>query len=136
MERQYPGCGTLCWDCANTNRFKCTWFDPDNQQPVPGWVAEMNTVRSQRWDGTAYPVDLISYHVYRCPNFEPVSDEPYLCTTIKPVKNLDTGEVYSSLKRAAAAYGREDGSNISKACRTPGFRAFGHRWAYLEDCII
>lgn len=134
MERQYPGHGTLCWDCANTNRFKCTWFDPDNPQPVPGWIAEMNTVRSQRLDGTAYAVNLISYHVYQCPNFEPISDTPYLCDTAKAVKNLDTGEVYRSAKEAAAAYGGH-GANVSKACKTYGAIAYGHRWAYIEDCI-
>ena len=134
MKRQYPGHGTLCWDCANTNRFKCTWFDPDDPQPVPGWVATPTIVHSQRGDTFGLiKTSLRSYIVHRCPNFEPMSDTPYMCDTSKPVKNLDTGEVYRSVKEAARAYSG-DGSNITQACKRY-YNAYGCRWAYLEDCI-
>lgn len=52
---------TLCWDCKNTNRHKCSWFNPADPQPVPGWVAELR------------PKSMIgeSYMVKECPNFDP-----------------------------------------------------------------
>lgn len=56
---------TLCWGCQNTNRHKCSWFDPDNQQPVPGWTAEKD-YRNGVGD---------TYHVTACPNFLP-GDQP------------------------------------------------------------
>ena len=52
---------TLCWGCTNTNRHKCSWFNPDNPQPVPGWVAEL---RPKSRIGE-------SYLVKECPKFEP-----------------------------------------------------------------
>lgn len=55
---------TLCWQCQNTNRFKCPWFNPDSPQPVPGWVAEPRTMyRGQQ-----------TYLVRECPKFEPKPD--------------------------------------------------------------
>lgn len=56
---------TLCWYCQNTNRFKCSWFDPDNQQPVPGWTAEKD-YRNGVGD---------TFHVIECPNFLPVDED-------------------------------------------------------------
>lgn len=52
---------TLCWECKNTNRHKCSWFNPADPQPVPGWVAELR------------PKSMIgeSYMVKECPNFDP-----------------------------------------------------------------
>lgn len=63
MKRNKPGPQepTLCWKCKNTNRFKCPWFNPDDPQPVPGWVAEPRTT----YHGTE------SYLVRECPNFVP-----------------------------------------------------------------
>ena len=52
---------TLCWECKNTNRHKCSWFNPSDPQPVPGWVAEL---RPKSRIGE-------SYMVKECPNFEP-----------------------------------------------------------------
>lgn len=52
---------TLCWECKNTDRFKCPWFNPADPQPVPGWVAERR-VR---------PLLGETYTVKECPNFEP-----------------------------------------------------------------
>lgn len=52
---------TLCWSCKNTNRHKCSWFNPDDPQPVPGWVAEL---RPKAMIGE-------SYMVKECPNFDP-----------------------------------------------------------------
>lgn len=51
----------LCWGCKNTNRFDCSWFNPDNPQPVPGWVAEL--IPKHRMEET--------YLVKECPKFEP-----------------------------------------------------------------
>jgi hypothetical protein len=52
---------TLCWECKNTNRHKCSWFNPVDPQPVPGWVAEL---RPKARIGE-------SYMVKECPNFDP-----------------------------------------------------------------
>lgn len=59
MNKSHPA--TLCWSCQNTDRHKCTWFDPDNQQPVPGWTAEKD-YRTGVGD---------TYHVTACPNYLP-----------------------------------------------------------------
>jgi hypothetical protein len=53
---------TLCWKCKKTNWMDCSWFDPDDPQPVEGWVAVKDEDR--RDIGT-------SYTVIKCPNFEP-----------------------------------------------------------------
>lgn len=52
---------SLCWECKNTNRHKCSWFNPANPQPVPGWVAERHD-KSRIGE---------SYLVKECPKFEP-----------------------------------------------------------------
>lgn len=61
---------TLCWECQNTNRHKCSWFNPDNPQPVPGWVAEFRPIRVGH---TPQDDPVESYLVRECPNFEPVA---------------------------------------------------------------
>lgn len=53
---------TLCWGCKNANRFKCSWFNPANPQPVPGWTAVLRKVHGVKGD---------SYLVKECPNFAP-----------------------------------------------------------------
>jgi len=58
---------TLCWNCKNTNRFKCSWFDPKNPKPVDGWEAV-------RRDLLVYNRRIESYCVVRCPNYVP--EEP------------------------------------------------------------
>lgn len=57
---------TLCWKCKNTNWEKCSWFNPDNPQPVEGWVAE-------KWEDR--PMLGTSYTVIECPNFEPEEEQ-------------------------------------------------------------
>ena len=52
---------SLCWQCNNTNRHKCSWFNPADPQPAPGWVAERR-VR---------PLLGETYTVTECPNFVP-----------------------------------------------------------------
>lgn len=80
---------TLCWQCQNTNRHKCPWFDPDNPQPVPGWVAEPRTMyRGQQ-----------TYLVRECPKFDPMPPRKAVPTRTslpgvprkKPVKNVFRG---------------------------------------------
>lgn len=55
---------TLCWKCKNTNRDKCSWFDPKNPKPVEGWEAV-------RRDLFADVRRIESYRVISCPNFDP-----------------------------------------------------------------
>lgn len=54
---------TLCWGCKNTNRFKCSWFNPTDPQPVPGWTATPKKVIG---------ISGTTYHVKACPNFDPL----------------------------------------------------------------
>ncbi len=60
--------GQLCVTCQNTSRYKCSWFDPDNPQPVEGWVATP-TIKRFRSEGRIY--DYESYHITECPNYIP-----------------------------------------------------------------
>ncbi len=134
MERQNPGNRTLCWFCANTSMHKCTWFNPDNPQPVPGWVATQTTVHSQRGEDSALiKTSLCSYIVHQCPNFESMYSSARMRYKKKPVKNLTTGVVYRSASEAAEAYGCNR-STIAQACRKD-YKANGCRWAYVEDGV-
>lgn len=66
---------TLCWRCKNTNRHKCSWFNPADPQPVPGWVAEPQ-VKSVVGE---------TYLVRECPNFEPEPPRvPVYCGPVIP----------------------------------------------------
>lgn len=65
---------TLCWSCKNTNRFKCPWFNPDDPQPVPGWVAELRPVKGVKGD---------SYFVKECPKFEPDPEMQRVATSVR-----------------------------------------------------
>lgn len=60
--RVNPDQPTICWGCKNTNRFDCPWFNPDDPQPVPGWVAEPREMYS----------GATTYLVKECPKFEPM----------------------------------------------------------------
>ena len=66
---------SLCWFCENTNRVDCSWFDPDNPQPVPGWVAELRPLA--RIDE--------SYRVKECPNFKPQHPQEDPAPVAQPV---------------------------------------------------
>lgn len=47
---------TLCWDCRKAmTKGSCCWTDPEEQKPVPGWVATETDM---------------GYRVITCPNFE------------------------------------------------------------------
>lgn len=74
---------TLCWRCNNTNRHKCSWFNPADPQPVPGWVAEPQ-VKSVVGE---------TYLVKECPNFEPEPPRvPVYCgPTIPGVRRHGSG---------------------------------------------
>ncbi len=58
----------LCWYCQNTSRYKCSWFDPDNPQPVEGWVAKPTKVKCVATDRI---YETPSYHIIECPNYIP-----------------------------------------------------------------
>lgn len=48
------------------------------------------------------------------------------------VKNVDTGEIFNSVKEAAAAYGLKD-THISKVCKGKGKTTGGFRWEYVKQ---
>ena len=54
--------------------------------------------------------------------------------TVK-VRNVDTGEVFKSVKAAAEKY-NVNPSNVSRACREKTRRAGGQRWEYPDDKTI
>lgn len=58
---------TICWNCANTNGKKCSWF-AKNAKPVDGWEAIRNDIAIND-HGTMRFCE--SYIVTRCPNFYP-----------------------------------------------------------------
>ena len=50
----------------------------------------------------------------------------------KKIKNIDTGEVFDSIKSACQKYGIA-GANITKCCKGERNRAGGYRWKFFED---
>lgn len=52
---------SICWDCQNTNGYKCSWFSK-KATPVDGWEA-------QRRDIQVGNRSVRSYFVTQCPNF-------------------------------------------------------------------
>lgn len=54
---------SLCWICQNTHREFCTWFNPDNPQPVEGWQAEKVYLPCSENQ------IMVGYIVKKCPNF-------------------------------------------------------------------
>lgn len=83
---------SLCWGCKNTNRFDCPWFDPDNPQPVPGWVAEL--IPKHRIAET--------YLVKECPKFDP--EPPRQPTLDKREKAEVRGVLYHGSSWSATIY--------------------------------
>lgn len=89
---------TLCWKCKNTNRFKCSWFK--DFTPVHGWTAK-HTVRHYtythyRHDGdklVAYKTEhnIESYHVIKCPNFDPEHQRELTETVSAPMEKKTNG---------------------------------------------
>lgn len=62
---------SICWYCRNTNKYKCTWFDPDN--PVfPDNVKVI--VRKNLQPKTKKNNDYL-FKVVSCPNFVKMEDE-------------------------------------------------------------
>jgi len=124
---------TLCWKCENTNRFKCSWFNPKDPQPVPGWVAE----RSVNFYGTE------SYLVRECPNFKPMEarrvrdDDP-------EAKSGTPGVYYQVNNWAAYAYcdgksvylGRFETEQEAVAAREAFFKQRESEWPVDDTCEV
>ena len=53
----------------------------------------------------------------------------------RPVKNIDTGEVFGGVGEAARSV-RGSHTNIIKACKGERQTAYGHRWAYIPEEAI
>lgn len=50
---------------------------------------------------------------------------------LKAVRNIDTGEVFNSVKEAAAHYGLKD-THISRVCKGKRQRTGGYRWEHIK----
>ena len=50
----------------------------------------------------------------------------------KPIKNVETGEVFTSLSKAAQSCGLKDGTTISLCCRGKNSTAGGYHWEYVD----
>ena len=71
-DEMLPANITICWLCKHTNRYDCTWFDPDNPQPVDGWIAEEET---RNYINTPpHRHYYVTYKVSHCPKF--VAEDP------------------------------------------------------------
>lgn len=53
----------------------------------------------------------------------------------RPVKNIDTGEIFGGVGEAARSV-RGGHANIIKACQGSRLTAYGYRWAYLSEEVI
>ncbi|MBO4583461.1 MAG: hypothetical protein J5756_00165 [Clostridia bacterium] len=51
----------------------------------------------------------------------------------KKVVNIDTGMIFSSIKEAAAYYGKAKGTHIVSCCKGERETAYGFHWKYYED---
>lgn len=54
-------------------------------------------------------------------------------TVAKSVINLDTDDVFDSVTKACLWCDGEDASVISRVCKGKFVKAYGYRWAYLDD---
>ena len=71
-DEMLPANITICWLCKHTNRYDCTWFDPDNPRPVDGWIAEEET---RNYINTPpHRHYYVTYKVSHCPKF--VAEDP------------------------------------------------------------
>ena len=50
---------------------------------------------------------------------------------IRKVKNIDTGEVFNSIKEASKTYGLKE-THITRVCKGRRKRTGGFRWEYVE----
>lgn len=62
---------SICWHCKKTNKDKCTWFNPDNQE-FPDNVKVI--VRKNLQPKTKKSNDYL-YRIVSCPNFVKMEDE-------------------------------------------------------------
>lgn len=58
---------------------------------------------------------------------------PSVDTVAKPVINIDTGDIFDSVRKACIWSGGSDSSAISRACSGKILSAYGYRWAYLDE---
>lgn len=52
------------------------------------------------------------------------------------VVNLNTKELFSSIKNASKYYNKKDSSLICKSCKNNSKKAYGYYWQYYEDYLI
>lgn len=94
---------TLCWNCKNTNRFKCSWFK--DFTPVPGWVAE-KTIRNYTHTSTwrdrgkirrrSFAHEVESYYVIECPGFEPEPEREEAGKVYEPYSSVGSKGYYNA----------------------------------------
>lgn len=71
-DEMLPANITICWLCKHTNRFACSWFNPDNPSPVDGWTAEKESKLCVNTDNSRHYY--VTYKVSHCPKF--VAEDP------------------------------------------------------------
>lgn len=92
-DEMLPANITICWLCKHTNRYDCTWFDPDNPQPVDGWTAEKETRSYINTPPHRYYY--VTYKVSHCPKF--AADDPeYYARWRERHKTKNVGECRST----------------------------------------
>ncbi len=116
-----PNKTNICFDCKNAvpdnNGHGCAWSR--KFEPVEGWTAKPVILRS----GGCAPTE--TYHITACPEFDPDYRK------IIHVRCIETGEVYSSLSKAAKAVGGR-GDTIGDGIKRGTNFAYGYHWEYVE----
>ena len=90
---------SLCWNCSK-GADECCFMR--SLEPVPNWEAKKVLCEGNR-----------TYHVIKCPNFEPMRETSKMRFKTKPgtrIRCVETGQIYPSIRQCA----RE--SHISECC--------------------
>ena len=71
----------------------------------------------------------ISRNSVSCPHCKSIKKST---SKSKPVLNIDTGQIFESVKAANEYYGKKQ-TNISAVCRGERSLALGYHWKYLDE---
>lgn len=127
--RKIKKCGSnICFGCKNavpdSRGHGCSWSE--RFEPVPGWTAVPVILNPGRiYDQTE------TYHITACPEFDPDDERPNDGFTPIPVRCVETGEVFGSLRKAAEAK-KVDVGSIGYAIRQGYGYSGGFHWEKVE----
>lgn len=121
------GCANICFDCNNSvpdsRGHGCPWSR--KFEPVPGWTEEPVIL------GTGKNCLTPTFHITACPMFDRDERKAVGEPTPIAVRCIETGEVFSSMRKAGKSLG-EDGNTIAYATRNGSGYAFGFNWERVQ----